>query len=315
MSRLTAPPLRGIAITGFLLGLMFPVFAAKPELDPTSKDFFHMVRHFMTTDEERVFRSLSTQELRQEFIDAFWEIRDPDPATEDNEFRNVVEERFTFVNKYLFEGGREGWDTVRGMVYLVLGPPTSITATKNSLDPSILDLNDPSVTPTDHIVWVYHDLGFAVFFVDRQGFGIYELDMANTSMQVMNYLKSSKNDLIHPGKTGAGSRYLKYKARVEPSASRVSITIDARDLSFESDASGNRTARIHLAASLYQPDGSVEAFKEQRTVVCDEEMLKTKQLRLEWTLPLKTGKSRLDLLVHDQIGGKANRQVLNIRKK
>jgi len=167
----------------------------------------------------------------------------------------------------------------------------------------------------DHIIWVYLDLGFAVYFIDRQGFGIYELDMAYTSLQVMNCLKSCKYDLIHPGKTGAGSLYLKYQARVEPSANRVRITIDARDLSFESDAGGNRTARIHLAASLYQPDGSVEALKDQRTVSCGEEVLKTKEVRLEWTIPLKVGKSRLDLLVHDQIGGKANRQILKIRKK
>ncbi len=153
-----------------LLGLLSSAGPAA-SLDPDSADFYHMARHFMTSNEEKIFRNLAGTEYRREFIRAFWEIRDLDPNTEENEFRNEVEARFEFINKYFREGNRPGWDTARGMVYLVLGPPNML---------NVMSQPPSSGDQDDLMVWDYRELGFRVVFVDRQGFGVYELDMVNT---------------------------------------------------------------------------------------------------------------------------------------
>jgi hypothetical protein len=39
------------------------------------------------------------------------------------------------------------------------------------------------------------------------------------------------------------------------------------------------------------------------------------KLQLEWTMPLKKGKSRIDLLVQDQVSGRSNRQFFSVKKR
>jgi GWxTD domain-containing protein len=312
MNRNAPPKFPWLAISLWLFSLAAPIQAAK--LDPASDDFYHMTRHFMTRNEEKLFRNLSTPEFLQEFIKAFWEIRDPDPDTEENEFRDVVEERFEYVNKFLREGNRPGWDTARGMVYLVLGPPSVMDASwtpgPSAMAPNTRDGNEWANT----MVWPYREDSFYVYFVDRQGFGVYELDMINTSPRLLELLKAGKTQFIHGGK-GAEDRFLKFKAEIEPAKDRVLIAIETKELRFEIDAKGGYTARIHLAVNLYLPDGKIVTQKEDRRIVLDPEMQKKRQLPIEWTIPLKKGKSQVDLLVLDQVSGKSNRQFFAVNKK
>jgi GWxTD domain-containing protein len=302
-----------LALSLALLALTAPLAAAK--LDAESEEFQRMARHFMTRDEEKVFRNLATPELRREFIDAFWEIRDPSPETAENEFRTEVEERFDFVNKYLREANRPGWDTARGMVYMVLGPPSIMTPGSTpypSID-SRSQLNDESMS-TGMIVWPYHQLNFYVVFIDRQGYGIYELDMRRTAPYLLELLKAAKTRFIRAD-TGSEDRVLKFTARIDPAQGRLFIAIPAKDLRYEIDADGGFTARIHLAANLYLPDGSIQTHKDDRRIALDPETQGKGRLAIEWTIPLKKGKTQVDLLVLDQVGGHSNRLLLTVKKK
>jgi GWxTD domain-containing protein len=291
-----------------LLGSAAPVFAAK--LDPDSEEFFHMTRHFMTRDEEKVFRGLTTPEFRQEFIAAFWEIRDPDPDTAENEFRTELESRFEFVNKYLREANRPGWDTARGMVYMVLGPPTMMNAGTTS---STLSASSSNPLPNS-LVWPYGETGIRVWFIDNQGYGVYDLDMMRTSPRLLELLKRAKTQVIQ-GDKGAEEHFLGFTAAFAPSGSRLLIAVEAKDLRFETDAAGGFTARIHLAANIYTPEGAVVTRKEERRIVVDAQMQQKSRLALEWALPLGTGKYQVDLLVLDLVGGRSNRQFLSLKIK
>lgn len=296
-----------------ILALVAPAPAAK--LDPDSEEFFHMSRHFMTRDEEKAFRNLITPELRKEFIEAFWEIRDPDTLTKENEFRTELEERFTFVNKYLREGNHPGWDTVRGMVYMVLGPPSIINAASTpalSASPPGTVSNNGLLTNT--IVWPYEELDFLVFFVDRQGFGVYELDTINTSPRLLELLKTAKTRIICNAKW-TEDRFLKFAAKIESASNRLFITIPVKNLRFDIDNEGGYTARIHLAVNIYFSDGSIITRKDDRRIALVPEIQEKGRLAIEWMIPLKRGKSQVDLLVLDQIGGLSNRQLLAVKKK
>jgi GWxTD domain-containing protein len=298
-----------LAIFLWLFSLAAPVLAAK--LDPASEEFYHMARHFLTRNEEKAFANLSTPESRGKFIEAFWNIRNPAPDSGENEFRTELETRFGFVNKYLREANRPGWDTDRGMVYLLLGPPSLVNAGQTTSSLSV-SRSDPM---PDSLIWPYLELNLDVWFIDRQGFGIFDLDMANTSPRLLEYFKAAKIRFLQNGSKEAEERFLEFKAEIEPAKDRLLVTIATQDLRFEIDARGGYTARIHLAVNLYQPDGTVVTHKDNRLIVLAPEMEKKGRLPIEWTIPLQKGKTQVDLLVLDQVGGRSNRRLISVKKK
>lgn len=309
----TRTMLSWLAVWLLLFSLATPAEAAK--LDLASEEFYRLARYFMTRDEEKTFRNLASPELRREFSDAFWEIRDPSPESETNEFRIELEERFEFVNRYLREANRPGWDTARGMIYMVLGPPSILNAGSTPY-PSISSqpqMNGEAMT-TGTIVWPYQQWNFYVVFIDRQGYGVYELDMQRTGPRLLDLLKSAKTRVIHSGKDGE-ERLLEFTATIEPAHDRLLIFIPVKDLRYDIDADGGYTARIHLTANLYLADGSIVTHKDSRRIVLDPQTQKKGELAIEWTIPLEKGKTRIDLLVLDQVGGISNRRLLTVNKK
>jgi GWxTD domain-containing protein len=297
----------GIAV--LLLAVTAPGFSVKK--DPVGLEFYHMVRHLMTSQEEKTFSNLSTPEFLHEFIAAFWEIRDPDPTTEENEFRSAMEERFEFVNNHLREANRPGWDTARGMIYMVLGPPNLMNAA--SAPNPLSSQNENFLAGT--IIWPYPELNINIFFIDRQGFGVYELDIVRTSPRLLELLKKSKTRFIGLGNQGMEDRLLEFRADIKPAKDRLLITIKTTALRFDVEADGTYTARIHLALNLYLPDGTIITQKDNRRIILDPVTKQKGKLRLEWTMPLKKGKSKIDLLVLDQVSGRSNRQFFSVKKR
>jgi GWxTD domain-containing protein len=85
------------------------------------------VRWVMTGAEKRAWSQLTTGAERQEFIDAFWEARNPQPGNPDNTFRTSFERRVAFSDTYFLQDEEtRGSLTDRGMVFVLLGPPTYV---------------------------------------------------------------------------------------------------------------------------------------------------------------------------------------------
>ncbi len=81
----------------------------------------------LTAEEKRAWSQLSSGAERAEFIDKFWESHNPRPGTGDNTFRTGVERRIAFADaNYVQDEKRRGSLTDRGMVFVLLGPPTYI---------------------------------------------------------------------------------------------------------------------------------------------------------------------------------------------
>lgn len=83
------------------------------------------VVYIISPEERAVFRSLTTDDERERFIEQFWARRDPDPRTGINEFREEHYRRIAYANER-FTSGEPGWKTDRGRIYIIHGPPTSI---------------------------------------------------------------------------------------------------------------------------------------------------------------------------------------------
>jgi GWxTD domain-containing protein len=83
------------------------------------------VRWIITDDERKAFMQLSNDEERDKFIEAFWDRRNPNPDSEDNEFKDEHYRRIEYANEH-FAAGIPGWKTDRGRIYIVFGPPDEI---------------------------------------------------------------------------------------------------------------------------------------------------------------------------------------------
>ena len=79
------------------------------------------VRWIITDEERSAFMQLSNDEERDQFIEAFWQRRDPTPDTEENEFKEEHYRRIAYANEH-FAAGIPGWKTDRGRIYIVFGP-------------------------------------------------------------------------------------------------------------------------------------------------------------------------------------------------
>ena len=80
------------------------------------------VGYIITDDERAAFLKLNNDEEREQFIEDFWERRDPTPDTEENEYKEEHYRRFAYANEH-FSSGIPGWRTDRGRVYILHGAP------------------------------------------------------------------------------------------------------------------------------------------------------------------------------------------------
>jgi GWxTD domain-containing protein len=81
---------------------------------------------WIITDEERTaFKQLSNDEERDNFIEAFWQRRDPTPDTEENEYKEEHYRRIAYANEH-FAAGIPGWKSDRGRIYIIYGPADEV---------------------------------------------------------------------------------------------------------------------------------------------------------------------------------------------
>ena len=100
--------------------------ALHQELSKPYKKWLDEDVSYIITDEERAaFKQLSNDEERDNFIEAFWQRRDPTPDTEENEYKEEHYQRIAYANEH-FAAGVPGWKTDRGRLYIVFGKPDEI---------------------------------------------------------------------------------------------------------------------------------------------------------------------------------------------
>ncbi len=153
----------------------------KPELKEAYKKWLSTdVDYIITKEEKRAFLALQTDEERENFIENFWRRRDPNPDTEENEYREEYYERIAYANEH-FTSGIPGWKTDRGRIYIAWGKPDSVEShpSGGSYDrPSYEGGGSTTTYPFE--VWFYRHLdnvgdGIEIEFVDPTGTGEYRI--------------------------------------------------------------------------------------------------------------------------------------------
>src|SRR5688572_11568701 len=153
----------------------------KEELKKAYKDWLDKdVAYIITDEERRAFKKLETDDEREHFIEEFWRRRDPDPDTNENEYREEYYERIAYANEH-FASGIPGWKTDRGRIYIMYGKPDEKETHPSGGAYNRKTYGGGSLTSTYPFeVWFYRYLpgvgsGIEIEFVDPTGSGEYRI--------------------------------------------------------------------------------------------------------------------------------------------
>lgn len=185
-----ARKLAAILLLGSLAPLSVPAQQQKnPEEQPRKikrepkKAYVEWVKDhdlILTQSERDAWKKLETDDEREQFIAEVWRSRDPDPDTEENEFREQFYERIAYANEH-FTSGKAGRLTDRGRIYIKFGKPDSIESrpTGGAYErPSYEGGGSTTTYPFEK--WFYRYIpsvgsGIELEFVDPTGTGEYRL--------------------------------------------------------------------------------------------------------------------------------------------
>jgi len=93
------------------------------ELAPAYKKWLNEdVIYIILPEERQAFLKLATNEEREQFIEAFWARRNPDPDSPENSYKEEHYRRIAYANEH-YSSGIPGWKTDRGRIYIMWGPP------------------------------------------------------------------------------------------------------------------------------------------------------------------------------------------------
>ena len=108
-----------LTLTGTALEARGPKLAAH-YLNWLNRDVVYII----SKEERDSFLQLSSDAARDQFIEHFWEIRNPTPGAPNNPYREEHYRRLEYANQYFGQFTHtEGWRTDMGRVYITLGPP------------------------------------------------------------------------------------------------------------------------------------------------------------------------------------------------
>jgi GWxTD domain-containing protein len=191
----------------------------KKEVPKAYKDWLEKdVAYIITDDERKAFKKLQTDEEREQFIEGFWRRRDPDPDTDENEFREEYYERIAYANEH-FASGIPGWKTDRGRIYIMYGKADEVES-----HPSGGTYDRPSyhgggtTTTYPFEVWFYRYIagvgsGVEIEFVDPTGSGEYRIARSPEEKDALLYIPGAGLTLSEQlGLSSKADRILGYGA-------------------------------------------------------------------------------------------------------
>lgn len=261
--------------------------ADKMKMDPESEKFYLSARLIMTKEEDKIFKRLPDAETRREFIADFWDKRDPDPGTPDNEFRTEFESRVAYVNKRFKEGGL-GMNSDRGRIYILMGPPDKFEEFMTHEDPSV---RGPILW------WIYYNHQLGVELVDEKGNGTYRIrDITGDFFGAMEMNKLGQ--WVGPDSVFR-KRIIDFGLKYDKPKGEIVVNVPAKSLLFKENEEGRLQVDLVFKFYLYEREGEGKTtFIEEKSFVMpvrDEEGTKTVSFR--FAHPLPPGKNFVDVLI------------------
>ena len=293
------------------------LYQLERKLDPDNAEFLSRVRYIITGKERKIFLELPDAE-KEDFRKEFWKRRDPDPATEENEFRMEYFNRMEISDGLFVSEGRPGWLTDRGRIYILFGPPT---------DRITYPMGEYSYSRCGE-VWYYGS--FPVVFVDSTCTGTYRLvtyDLSSIRSLNLMYMHELSLAQARAQDTIKGERkFIDFdlnvkKTLVEEDRVEGIVTVDIpyADLWFKAEEEMLSTV-LDLKLQLKDGEGTlIWEYEGSLEVEISEQELKEsmkKEYHIEipfvWDKDvdkLRKGKNRLFGLLKNRTGGEELRKI------
>jgi GWxTD domain-containing protein len=138
----------------------------KTKLEKSYRQWLEQDVVYIITKEERDdFQKLPSDAARDKFIADFWEVRNPNPGSPSNEYKDEIYRRITFANARFGPGsGVEGWRTDRGRTYITLGEPQQKEVFRNAANLYPLEIwfyggSTPSLPRAFYVLFYQRDGG------------------------------------------------------------------------------------------------------------------------------------------------------------
>ncbi len=178
---------------------------------------------YIITDEERAaFLQLQTNEEREQFIEAFWQRRDPTPDTVENEFKEEHYRRIAYANER-FSSGIPGWRTDRGRIYIMWGPPDEIEShSAGSTYERPMSEGGGQATVYAFDDWTYRYMegigsNITIEFVDPTGTGEYHMTMDPGEKDALSHVPGADPSMMEQmGMSSQAARFTRTDGSTAP---------------------------------------------------------------------------------------------------
>ena len=277
------------------------------KMDVESEEFYQYARLIMTREEEEIFKHLPDKDSRQEFIQDFWAKRDPDPETEENEYKEEFYRRIQYANER-FNEGVPGWKTDRGRIYIYLGAPDK---TDFTLLHGFPDIKGPVMW------WIYYRYGLGIRFVDKDGFGRYTFD-PHTGVygDLFGAIEMAKLGLTYLG-DNPQRKFVDFSLKFNRQKGGLVIAINPENVSFRQTEEGRLEAEFDFTFYIYPEKETKKVTKTEhrRLVLRERELERMKALTFTFDFNLPPGKYYFDVIVIGQPDGWKTRKIFEIKIK
>ena len=220
---------------------------------PDHAEFLSQARYIVTRSEEKIFLELPASQ-RDAFIGEFWKRRDPDPYSEENEFKVEYFSRLETANRLFAREGKPGWMTDRGRIHILFGPPFD----------RIINPIDGGSGERCSEIWYYG--GFPVVFRDPDCSGHLELATYDLSA-IREYNLSYMHELSRAQEQAQKTAYrirepfgFRGRARLEGTRSglvegMISLSIPYAGIWFEAPEVGSLVTTLEVEVDLRDAAG------------------------------------------------------------
>ena len=164
------------------------------------------VNYIIDSSEKKQFLMLTTDPERDTFITAFWKIRNPDPNSETNAYKDEHYRRLSYANEHFGSiAVQDGWRSDQGHMYIVLGAPKQIMTypvARNVRPMEIWFYESPSraLPPFFYLLFYRRSIGepFALYSPTQDGPAklVSSLEALNDQKKSLDILRKSLGDEV-----------------------------------------------------------------------------------------------------------------------
>lgn len=276
----------------------------KIKQDPFYGSFYKKTSFIMTKEEIKIYKHLPDKESKREFIEEFWRIRDPNPATEENEIKIEFENRIEYANKWFGRWnpyrGRDtyqdkeklrGWNTDRGRIYIILGHPDQIIS-----DGYLIRSHEDRRTERGkNEIWYYYHYNLGIgFTMISSG----EMRLTSSDSALQHAIEDAKLNMITTEFRGDIKRKFKFKAKFEDNM--IVIMIPVTRISFQ-EKNEKLNFKFRITINVYHNNKKIDKIEDTKILSeSEDELLKKKNILLEIPYePTLKGKYYFDIIVED----------------